>query len=402
MQVHDRLAYLIQQVASHMATADELQELSDMVRTDQDGNISRQIESLLIQAIPSDDSTYDISHWDKIADNILAGDHPATDTPVKVMPRYRRWTAIAAAIALLLLTGGAYLLLRQRQPLPPAVIVHAQPVISPGGNKAMLILSDGTQIPLDSASNGELAQQGNALITKSDSGRLTYTHNAAIPGDKVQYNTLRTPPGGQFQLELPDGTKVWLNAASSLQYPTTFTGKERSVVLKGEAYFEVAHATLPFRVTVPAHEKNNNPMKVDVLGTKFNIMAYEEEELVKTVLLEGAVKVTGNSTSKRLDPGQGSSLDKRTGNIEVSDHVNVEEAIAWKNGFFQFEGSDIRSVMRQITRWYDVDVVYKADIPAHFRGTIPRNAQVSQVLHMLELTGEVHFEVHGKQIIVSP
>jgi ferric-dicitrate binding protein FerR (iron transport regulator) len=373
-----------------MATADELQELSDMVKADQEGNISRQIEALLRQ--PQDTSDYDYAYWDKIADNILTSDH---DTPVKSIPY--RWTAIAAAIALLLVTGAAYFLLRERQPLPPAPVAKTQRIISPGGNRAMLTLADGTQIPLDSAQNGTLAQQGNALITKSDSGRLTYIHNTAMPGTEVQYNTLRTPPGGQFQLELPDGTKVWLNAASSLQYPTTFTGSDRTVLLTGEAYFEVAqHASLPFRVNVG---KN---MNVDVLGTSFNIMAYDEEELVKTTLLEGAVKVTGNGIAKRLNPGQGSWLNRHNGSQEVLDQVNVEEAVAWKNGSFQFEGNDIQSVMRQIARWYDAEVIYKANIPAHFRGIIPRNAPVSQVLHMLEQTGEVHFEIHGKQIIVSP
>lgn len=389
MQVHDRLAYLIQQVVSHMATADELQELSDLVKADQEGMISQQIESLLKQP---EDSTYDYAYWDNIAGNILSADH---DTPVKSVSY--RWTAIAAAIALLVVSGAAYFLLRVRQPLPPAAIVQTQPVISPGGNRAMLTLADGTQIPLDNAQNGTLAQQGNALIIKSDSGRLTYTHHTATSTAVVHYNTLRTPAGGQYQLELPDGTRVWLNAASSLKYPTTFTGRDRTVHLTGEAYFEVArNASLPFRVNAG---KN---MNVDVLGTSFNIMAYEEEDLIKTTLLEGAVRVTGNGIAKRLNPGQGSSLNKHNGSLEVLDHVNIEAAVAWKNGSFQFEGNDIQSVMRQIARWYDVEVIYKANIPAHFRGSIPRNAQVSQVLHMLEQTGEVHFEIHGKQIIVSP
>ena len=206
MQVHDRLAYLIQQVVSNMATADELQELSDMVKEDQEGIISQQIESLLKQ---QEDSTYDYAYWDNIAGNILSADH---NTPVKSVSY--RWTAIAAAIALLVISGAAYFLLRVRQPLPPAAIVQTQPVISPGGNRAMLTLADGTQIPLDSAQNGTLAQQGNALIIKSDSGRLTYTHQTATSAAVVHYNTLRTPAGGQYQLELPDGTRVWLNAAS--------------------------------------------------------------------------------------------------------------------------------------------------------------------------------------------
>lgn len=385
MQVQDRLAYLIQQVAAHTATADELQELSDLIKADQAGNISQQIETKLLEGMPPDDTAYDIPYWDKVADKILAADHVTARRPVKLY----KWMAVAAAIALLIISAGAYLLLQpHKQPLP---IAAAQPVITPGGNRAVLVLADGTQIPLDSAVNGTLAQQGNTQITKPDSGLLTYTHNGGTPNAEVQYNTLRTPRGGQFQLQLPDGTKVWLNAASSLKYPTAFTGKERNVELSGEAYFEVTPSSLPFRV-------NTGSMKVDVLGTRFNIMAYEEEELVKTTLLEGAVKVN----DKRLQPGQGASLNKRNGTMEILDHVNMEEAVAWKNGSFQFEGNDIQSAMRQIARWYDVDVVYKAPVPAHFRGIIPRNAEVSQLLHTLELTGEVHFEIRGKQIIVSP
>lgn len=392
MQVQDRLAYLIQQVASHTATADELQELSDLVKADQEGNISRQIETMLLEGMPPDNTAHNTPYWDKVADKILAADHATADRPVKLY----KWMAVAAAIALLIISAGAYLLLQpHKQPLP---IAAAQPVITPGGNRAILVLADGTQIPLDSAGNGALAQQGNTQIIKPDSGHLTYTHNGGTPNAEVQYNTLRTPRGGQFQLQLPDGTKVWLNAASSLKYPTAFTGKERNVELTGEAYFEVApSSSLPFRVNI-----NAGQMKVDVLGTRFNIMAYEEEELVKTTLLEGAVKVTGNGSGKRLQPGQGASLNKRNGTMEVLDHVNMEEAVAWKNGSFQFEGNDIQSAMRQIARWYDVDVVYKAPVPAHFRGIIPRNAAVSQLLHTLELTGEVHFEIRGKQIIVSP
>ncbi|GAA3919335.1 DUF4974 domain-containing protein [Chitinophaga oryziterrae] len=392
MQVQDRLAYLILQAASHTATVDELQELSDLIKADQTGNISRQIETILLEGMPADNTAYNTAYWDKVADKILAADHATAAKPVTLY----KWMAVAAAIALLIISAGAYLLLQpHKQPLPIAAV---QPAITPGGNRAVLVLADGTQIPLDSAVNGTLAQQGNTQIIKPGSGHLTYTHNGATPNAEVQYNTLRTPRGGQFQLQLQDGTKVWLNAASSLKYPTAFTGKERNVELTGEAYFEVAHSSaLPFRVNI-----NTGPMKVDVLGTRFNIMAYEEEELVKTTLLEGAVKVTGNGSAKRLQPGQGASLNRHNGTMEVLDHVNTEEAVAWKNGSFQFEGNDIQSVMRQIARWYDVDVVYKAPVPAHFRGIIPRNAEVSQLLHTLELTGEVHFEIRGKQIIVSP
>lgn len=413
MSIQDRLTYLLRQALNHSATAAELQELSDLVRDDQTGDITRQLENLLQEQLPATAANaYDPVYWDNIAGEILASDHSsiaakeAPLTPVIPLrtPNRLRWMPAAAA-ALLLLSAGLYFLLR---PVPhaPAVATTAPVLkndIAPGGNKAVLILADGTQIPLDSAGGEQLTQQGNTRISRPTGGQLMYTalatdHPSASAAPS--YNTLRTPRGGQFQVTLPDGTKVWLNAASALKYPVVFNGRSRQVELTGEAYFEVAqNEKMPFKVNV---HTGADSLEVAVLGTQFNIMAYEEEALVKTTLLQGAVKVSSNHSSKQLAPGQGAHLDKHDHILSVAPQVNTEEAVAWKNGFIQLEGNDIASAMRLIARWYNMEVVYKAPVTAHFRGIIPRNVPVSQVLKMMEMTGEVHFEIRGKQIIVSP
>ncbi|MCK7558398.1 FecR domain-containing protein [Chitinophaga sedimenti] len=190
---------------------------------------------------------------------------------------------------------------------------------------------------------------------------------------------------------MPDGSKVWLNAASTLRYPTTFNGT-RSVELSGEAYFEIApNAGQPFEV-------RNGNNTIEVLGTAFNIMAYEDEATTSTTLLSGAVKVNG----QKILPGQCASISRQNGQLAILDHVNTEAAVAWKNGYIQFEGQDIRAAMRLISRWYDVAVEYRGDVPSHFRGTIPSNVPVTEVLKMMQMTEEVTFDISGRTIIVSP
>lgn len=385
------MAYLLKKAADAAATADELQELADLVRNDPSGESSLQMESLLLADIAPSSSAYNKDHWEIVANNILEADRPL---PAKIIPWRRR--AWAAAVVLLIASGAAFWLLqRPASQQSPAVAVQApKKDVAPGGNKAVLTLADGTEISLDSAGNGLLAQQGHTRVIKSGNGQLQYDAPAAA-GQTV-YNKISTPRGGQFQITLPDGSRVWLNASSSLRYPAAFSGENRTVELLGEAYFEVAKdARKPFQVRV-------GEMEVKVLGTHFNIMAYEDEEAVKTTLLEGAVEVKKSGSVKKLRPGQGASLHRRSGVLELLPEVNTEEAVAWKNGYIQFEGADIRSAMRQIARWYDVEVIYKGNVPAHFRGIVPRNVPVSQVLKMLELTDEVHFEIGDKQIIVSP
>lgn len=264
--------------------------------------------------------------------------------------------------------------------------------VAPGGDKAILKLADGSTIRLDEAQNGALAQQGNTKVIKLN-GKLNY--NASSVTNEVLYNTISTPRGGKYQIELPDGTEVWLNAASSLRFPTAFVKKDRRVEITGEAYFEVAkNKAMPFIVSV-------NGSQVQVLGTHFDVMAYNDEASLKTTLLEGAVKFVKGLAVTTLKPGQQSQLLK-SGQVKVADGVNVDEVVAWKNGMFDFNGADIGTVIRQLTRWYEVDVVYDQTIDDLFYAKISRSTNLSEVLRLLELTGKVHFEINGRRIIVKP
>lgn len=285
------------------------------------------------------------------------------------------WRMAAAAAAILVVAAvGIYRW--TDKPAQQEIVIH------PGTNKATLTLSDGSIISLDSAANRVIAQG-----IRQEGNRLAYDKQEGA----VTYNLLKIPRGGQFQLLLPDGTKVWLNAASSLRYPTVFKGTERRVEVAGEAYFEVAeNASMPFRVDV------NSQVTVEVLGTQFNINAYADEQSIYTTLLQGKVRVSGVV----LQPGQQAVLS--TGQPVRISQPNVSAVTAWKDGMFQFENETLGVVMRQIARWYDVEVVYEAGAPVNevFHGKMQRNLQLSQVLKGLSRIG-VHFRVEqGKRLIV--
>lgn len=319
----------------------------------------------------------------------------------------RRWLIPAAAAVLILISAGTYFILSSK--FSNSEIVKTEPTkpqlindIAPGGNKAILTLADNSTIVLDSATNGVISQQGNIKVQKLDNGLLAYTINGrhVNENDEAFFNTISTPRGGQYQVTLSDGTKVWLNAASSIRFPVVFTGKERRVEMTGEAYFEVAkNAAMPFKVKATTSE-------IEVLGTHFNVNAYNDEATVKTTLLEGLVKVSvpalaANQAPKFLRPGQQSGINKE-GKINVLNNADTEEAVAWINGRFQFKSADLKSILRQISRWYDVDVVYNGNVDVHFTGLLPRSENVSRVFEKLALTGEVHFRIDGKRVIVSP
>ncbi|SKA40732.1 FecR protein [Chitinophaga eiseniae] len=306
----------------------------------------------------------------------------------------RSWYRIPAAAAVLaLLLWGAYTLTKPA--VPPIPIAHRNKVqdIPAGGNKATLTLANGARIVLDDAADGTVASQGGISIQKTTNGQLVYTVTGNNRLTDTGYNTIQTPKGGQYQVNLPDGSKVWLNAATSLTFPAAFGTGARTVSLNGEAYFDVATTTnaQPFTVKV-------NDLSIDVLGTQFNVMAYTDEPASHTTLLTGAVRVTQGNASKLLQPGQQAVAGSR---IQVQ-AADTEAAVAWKNGMTVFTDADIHSIMRQIARWYDVDIIYQGEIPQRlFTGKIPRNANVSKVLKILELSN-IHFTIDGRKIIVTP
>jgi len=315
----------------------------------------------------------------------------------------RRWAAVAAVIILLAGVGGYFWWARNApkgQGAATGPSIAANDVL-PGGNKAVLTLGDGKQIILDSARQGKLGIQGNSSISKTDSGKLVYQPMRGAATAELIYNTLATPRGGQYQLTLPDGTRVWLNAASSIRYPAAFTKETREVFITGEAYFEIAaNARKPFIVTM------GQGGRVEVLGTHFNVFAYEDEDAVRTTLLEGKVRVLSTSYGDKqeavmLSPGEQGVLDP-SGKLVVKKDVNLESVMAWKNGEIVLNEEGVEMIMRQISRWYDVDVHYNGVIPVRrFNGMIDRKAPLSGVLSVLRANG-VHVSLEGKIITVSP
>lgn len=314
--------------------------------------------------------------------------------------RKNRWKIYyaAAAIIICIISIGTYFLLKPERSKQLSTTGNIKAInkndLAPGANKAVLTLANGASIILDSAQNGTLTTQGNTKILKLN-GILTY-EDSKKASSAVLYNTISTPRGGQYQLVLADGSKIWLNAASSLRFPTAFTGKERKVELMGEGYFEVAkNATMPFKVEI-------NGLEVEVMGTHFNINSYNDEPAIRTTLLEGSIKINKNNSTSLLKPGQQAEVNS-AGEVRIINDADIEEAVAWKDGKFQFDRANIYAVMRQIGRWYDVDVEYKGEaIATHFGGTISRNVNLSQVLNMLHLTGTVKFEINGRKIMVMP
>ncbi|WP_341838249.1 FecR domain-containing protein [Chitinophaga pollutisoli] len=312
----------------------------------------------------------------------------------KSAPRRLYWW-YAAAAAVVLAAGAAFFLLRPSA-VPAGHLAREERFkndLDPGVDKATLTLADGSVIALGNESHETIARQGGAAVLQTAAGVLEYQSFGAT--EKPVYNTLSTPAGGQFRLTLPDGSKVWLNAGSSLRFPTVFTGLERMVELKGEAYLEVSKdAARPFRVIAKG-------MTVDVLGTHFNINAYDNEPSIRTTLLEGAVRVGKDGQSRILAPGDQSSL-MPDGQIRVASGVDMGAVTAWKDGKFSFHEAPITEVMRQVERWYGAEVVYEGEVTHHFVGTLPRNLPVSRLLEMLEMTGRVKFMIEGNKIIVKP
>jgi hypothetical protein len=309
-----------------------------------------------------------------------------------------RWFKISAAVLLILFVSSlvywSTMYLKRDKSLANNVLPNTiQTSIKPGTNRAILTLGDGRTIELDSLKNGDIVS-GNSKIIKQGASLVYDGSQLPTRGTAVGFNTLSTPRGGQYKIVLPDGSKVWLNASSSLHFPTAFTGNARDVELIGEGYFEIAeNKEKPFHVNV-------NGMQIEVLGTRFNVNAYANENAIKTSLLSGSVKIKTGNTSSLLKPGQQGVVKKDADNIEVA-KVDVNEAIAWKNGLFQFDNADIKNIMRQISRWYDVEVEYEGKIPdRRFEGKITREAQLSDVLKILELSG-IKFSIQGKEIIVQ-
>lgn len=397
-----RLRYLLALYAANACTRAEMDELFALVRDTAADTALHQAfldEWNALQAVPPLVPV----DWDGMFDKVLQTEVEAIPVMIPVARKKgitTRW--LAAAAAMLAVIAGVWLWSDSRKPAGKGALAVVRD-IPPGYNGAILTLADGSQVVLDSAENGKVATQTHAVITKQN-GQLIYQNKAVTAEtDPVPaINTLSTPRGRQYQLVLPDGTKVWLNAGSSIRYPTFFTGKTREVTVTGEVYLEVAQQTAhPFIVTAPQQT-------VEVLGTSFNINTYENEADNRTTLLVGAVSVktipeAGVHTQNRaiLSPGQQAILNPATGTMEVK-AVDAAQTIAWKNGQFHFDHAGIPDVMRQLERWYDIEVSYKGAIPQRqFGGKIERSLPLSAVLQFLE-ESHVHCQLEGNHLTVMP
>ncbi len=398
MEEKNQVSLLYEKFLNHQCTDAEMEQLFLYFQTSSEEELAQLVrEALEVEdnAIdPTDEERIKLSQiYDTLKNNI----QPENTAPFQI-PFYKRsfYRISAAAAVLIFVFAGVWFYIHKSEHANMRVAKNQfEADIAPGGNKAFLTLANGTKLSLTDADDGEISQEAGVTINKAEDGQLVYTVVGSDPkkGESPQFNVIETPRGGQYQISLPDGTKIWLNASSSLRYPTAFTGKERKVELTGEAYFEVAeNKSMPFKVV-------SKDQIVEVLGTHFNVNAYPEEGAIKTTLLEGSVNVRIGDHSAVLKPGQQALVDQSV-QVKIAD---LQESIAWKNGRTQFSNANIHSIMRMLSRWYDIEVDYQGEIiNTGFGGSVSRSKNISEILKLLELTGDVHFKIEGRRVIVMP
>ncbi len=409
----ERLRYLFFQHYQMTESPDERDELAALIRSDE---YKDDLKQCILEVLKKEKGDYKLSEdtANQILSSILtksgeaSAHRPLDETdsqkhvpsrkPKAVWNLWRVPRLVAASVIVAVSISGYYLVrnhaFRDTDAASGLIGGHDLP---PGKDRAYLSLSDGTKIDLEKRETQQLLNR-HGISNDIKNGELTYHTSNSSSG----YNTLATPLGGQYKLILPDGSKAWLNAGSTLKFPNTFDRGRRSVEMTGEVYFEIATDPVhPFIVTVKG-TGDQNETEVKVLGTHFNISSYADEPQLKTTLLEGSVEIKHESTTKRLKPGQQALIGQNTKNQEISiKNVDTGAAVAWKDGRFEFN-DNIREIMRQIARWYDVEVQYEGNMEdKSFAGAIPRENNVSEVLRMLELTGKIRFSVEGRTIIVK-
>ncbi len=403
---HQRFIELLNRYADKTITVDEIGELQSLLSGENETDLIKELsETWISESNLMSGALTDITVSDEKAENILSVDKIEDNDAIFLAPvrsMSRRWYWIAAAIIFIIGAGFFWWMHQQETVLPQEEMTLADD-IGPGKEGAILVLADGSEIILDSAGKGNLAHQGNMQVVKLENGELAYV----MAGDpdaatgELLYNTMKTPPGNQYRLVLSDGTRVWLNASSSITYPAVFAAKERNVSISGEAYFEVAkNVSKPFIINV------DNQFDIEVLGTSFNVNAYRNERTYNTTLLEGSVRIRGKeeqATSEKrilLKPGEQAQV-QHNGSVAVVKDVNKEKVMAWRNGLFDFQDARLEEVMREIARWYDIEVIYEGAPPSiEFVGKISRDLSLSQVLNGLKGTG-FEFRIEGRKLFIS-
>jgi transmembrane sensor len=409
----ERLQYLLERYIKAMTSPEEESELADLVKKADNETIS----GILKQAWDSPLQIYPVFTDEEAQSYLRKILSEEKNANRKITYFTYRWLKIAAIITVILLLGAlsSNLFLKKGRWENLTAGKNISPVndLPPGGNKAVLTLGNGNQIILDTASTGMISRQSGAQIVKSGDGQVEYQSDNSI-AEKIDYNTISTPQGGQYQLTLSDGSKVWLNAASSIRFPAVFKGKERKVFITGEAYFEVNPQSISN--SAKKGKQKNIPFIVDiagkgtveVLGTHFNINAYTDEEAIKTTLLEGSVgfrPITSQNMGKTpepviIAPGQQVILSP-AGQVQVDRNVNLEKVVAWKNGYFLFSSQQLPEIMNQIARWYDVDVVFKGKTSNEkFSGKIQRDLNLSEALKILEKYN-IRFNLEGRTLYIK-
>jgi hypothetical protein len=388
-----RISYLLEAYSDRKATAAEEEELFEWVKKGNEQPIKKHIEKLV--------SEYNLNElvpaveWERMYERIMEEKDSQSAHPKVRKMIWVRWAA--AAVILLLLGSSYYYFAGHKEPQKTVVVQQPKTmdIAPPNSVNAVLTLGNGQKIILDSTGNGIVAMQGGVNVVKMANGQIAYKGSS----ENIQYNTLSNPRGSRvISLVLADGSRVWLNTASTLKYPTAFAGDERKVEITGEAYFEVAHdATKPFIVV-------KGETSVRVLGTHFNVNAYDDETSLTITLLEGSVKIMKGNEHTLISPGQQAEVSNETASsnqIKVHE-ADIDEVMAWKNGVFSYKGVDIETIMRQVSRWYDVDVVFEKPVKEKFYAQVSRNTDVSNLLKMLEATKAVHFKIEGRRIKVMP
>ena len=394
----ERLTYLISRIADKTISAEETAELRALLNEhDETALADSGFTSWLNEQLPALDLQEEDEAMRRQVSAILSVDKAAA---ISTLPetvhrvyflRKRGW--VAAAVILLLAVGGYFWTVNKKNS-SPATISAKTVDIAPGKKGAILTLADGSQVVLDSLSNGVIATQSGARVQLKN-GQLAYDPTGELAGEIV-YNTMSTPKGRQFTVLLPDGTRVWLNAASSIRYPTVFTGPERKVEISGEAYFEVAkNAKMPFRV------KANDQAEIEVLGTHFNVNSYADETSIRTTLIEGSVKVTAADRNVVLKPGQQAVAGLSDRQLRIVNNADVEQVLAWKNGAFNFQDMSFPEAARQLERWYDIQVVYESQVPdIQFKGDMDRGVNLSDILRLFTAWG-IKARIEDKKLIIQ-